>query len=110
MAAIDVNQVCVDMLAAARDVFAARWPTIKDFAEAEFEKLARTLSQIEKLRATDQISEAEASVLFEMQKNTARSVMLALEGMSLIVVEAAVNAALAAVKKTVNTTLGFALI
>jgi len=110
MANIDVDQVLSGMLGAAQGVFNEKWPSIKDFAEAEFEKLARTLAQIELLKLSDQINEGEASVLFEMQKNTARAVMLALEGMSLLLVEGAINAALAVVKDAVNTALGFALL
>ena len=110
MASIDVQQLLTGMLGAAQGVFGAKWPSVKDYAEAEFEKLARTLVQIELLKQRNQISEGEASVLFEMQKNTARAVMLTLEGMSLLLVEGAINAALGVVKDAVNTALGFVLI
>lgn len=110
MANLDVQQVFAGMVGAAQGVFGQKWPVIQDYAEAEFDKLARTFAQIEKLTLSGQINAAEASVLFEMQKNTARAVMLALEGMSLALVEGAINAALAVVSNTVNTALGFALI
>ncbi len=110
MANIDVQKVFTSMIDAAKGVFGKKWPGIKDYAEAEFEKLARTLAQIETLKLSGKISDAEASVLLEMQKNTARAVMLALEGMSLLLVEAAINAALAVIKDTINTALGFALL
>jgi len=110
MANIDVQQVLTGMVGAAEGVFGEKWPAIKDFAEAEFEKLAKTFAQIETLKLSGQITEGEASVLFEMQKNTARAVMLTLEGMSLLLVEGAINAALAVVKDTINTALGFALL
>lgn len=110
MANIDIQQILPGMITAAQGVFDKRWPVIKDYAEAELEKLARTLVQIEKLKLSGQISDAEASVLFEMQKNTARAVMLALQGMSLLLVEGAINAALGAVKDIVNTALGFVLL
>jgi hypothetical protein len=107
---IMIQDVITSMIGAAKGAFGRKWPGIKNFAEAEFEKLARTLVQIETLKSSGQISEAEASVLLEMQKNTARAVMLSLEGMSLMLVEAAINAALAVVKDTINTALGFALL
>ena len=110
MASLDIQQVLPGMIEAAKGVFGKKWPVIKDYAEGELEKLARTLTQIETLKISGQISEAEASVLFEMQKNTARAVMLALQGMSLLLVEGAINAALATVKDTVNTSLGFVLL
>jgi len=110
MAQIDVQQVLTGMVGAAQGVFDAKWPSIKDYAEPEFEKLARTLAQIELLLLRGQISEGEASILFEMQKNTARAVMLTLEGMSLLLVEGAINAALAVVRDSVNSALGFVLL
>lgn len=110
MATLDIAQIFSSMLTAARDSLGQKWPKVKDFAEAEFEKLARTLVQIETLKVTGQITEAEASVLLQMQKNTARTVMLTLEGMSLLLVEGAINAALAVVKDTVNGAVGFALL
>ena len=110
MSDINVSEVLSSMLTAAEGVFDQKWPQVKDFAETEFEKLAQTLSQIAKLKITNQITDGEASVLFEMQKNTARTVMLALEGMGLLLVEQAINAALQVVKDTVNGAIGFALI
>jgi hypothetical protein len=110
MADINVDEVLAGMIGAAKGVFNEKWPGIRDYAEAEFEKLARTFAQIGLLRLRNRITEGEASVLFEMQKNTARAVMLTLEGMSLLLVEGAINAALALVKDTVNTALGFSLI
>jgi len=110
MPKIDYQQVLTGMVAAAQGVFNEKWPAVKNYAEAEFEKLAKTLVQIETLRVEHKISDAEASALLEMQKNTARAVMLALEGMSLLVVEQAINAALAAVKDMVNTALGITLL
>lgn len=107
---LDVSELFEQMLVATKGVFAERWPNIKDFAESELDKLARTLAQIGKLIATDQITKGEASVLLEMQKNTARSVMLTLEGLGLLLVEEALSAALNVVRDTVNTVLGFSLI
>lgn len=110
MEKVNVDIILSEMLEAARSVFDAKWPSIKDFAEKEFEKLTTTITQIELLRTSNQIGEGEASVLFEMQKNTARAVMLTLEGMSLLLVEGAINAALSVVKYVVNSALGFALL
>jgi hypothetical protein len=110
MAKLNVNEILNGMLGAAQGVFDKKWPAIKDFAEPEFEKLARTLVQIETLKVKGQIDEAEASVMLEMQKNTAETVMKTLKGMSEILVEGAINAALAVVKDSVNSALGFALL
>jgi len=110
MAKLDYQQVLTVMVTAAEGVLKEKWPAVKNYGQAEFEKLAKTLVQIETLRVAHKISDAEASALLEMQKNTARAVMLALEGMSLLLVEQAINAALAAVKDMVNTALGITLL
>jgi hypothetical protein len=110
MTDLDVQELLKAMLEAAQGEFKEKWPTIKDFAKSELEKLANTLVQIGKLKATGQITEGEAKILLEMQKNTARTVMLTLEGMGLLLVEAAINSALAVVKDTVNGAVGFVLV
>ncbi|KRC85940.1 hypothetical protein D3C87_815010 [compost metagenome] len=110
MSSLKFEDLVASMLAAAKGVFDKRWPDIEDYAEPEFEKLARTLIQIQSLRARKKISEGTASVLLEMQKNTTRAVMLTLKGMGLVLIEEAINAALTAVKDIVNSALGFALL
>lgn len=110
MADIQVDEILPDMLGAASEVFGERWTDIKEYAEEELEKLAKTLSEIGQLRVSRQISEGEASVLLEMQKNTARTVMLTLEGMGLIMVEEAINAALSIISEVINGALGFQLV
>ncbi|MFZ5957818.1 hypothetical protein ACOXVJ_09930 [Pseudomonas knackmussii] len=110
MAKIEVDNILPSMTAAAKVEFSKKWPAIRSYAEAELRKLAQTLVQIEALRAEGKISEGEAGVLLEMQKNTARAVMLAVKGMSLILVEAALNAALDAIKDIINGALGFILL
>jgi hypothetical protein len=98
------------MIAAVKGVLTQQWPQVKDYTEAEVKKLATSLIQITKLRVTGQITESECSVLLEMQKNTARAVMLAVQGMALLLVEQAINAALAAVRGIINTAIGFVLL
>lgn len=110
MSEIQVDEILPNMIGAASDTFGERWPDIKEYAEEELEKLAKTLAEIGRLRVSKQITEGEASVLLEMQKNTARTVMLTLEGMGLILVEEAINAALSVISETINGALGFQLV
>ena len=110
MAKITAASLASPIIAAFKGSFQERWPEIRDFAEGEARKLAQSLAQIVKLRTTGQISNAECGVLLEMQKNTARAVMLALAGMTLLLVEQAINAALAAVRDVVNGAIGFAFL
>lgn len=109
-AQLNVGQLATAIIGAMKGSFDHNWPKIKEYAEGEGTKLAQTLVQIEALRIAHEISPGEAAALFEMQKNTARSVLLALQGMGLIAVEMAINAAIDAVRGIVNTALGFTLL
>lgn len=107
---LDVGQLAGGILGAFEGAFADQWPKVRDFATGEAQKLAVSMVQITGLYATHQISEAEASVLLEMQRNATRTVLLAIEGMGIITVEMAINAALDVVKDAVNGAIGFALL
>ena len=107
MSSISASAIATPMIAAMKGVVGERWPHIKDYAEGESKKLANSLAQIVKLRVTGQITNEECYLLLEMQKNTARTVLLALEGMALLLVEEAINAALKAVRDVVNSAIGF---
>jgi len=107
MATISASDLVGPILAAFKGSFQERWPQIKDYAEGEGKKLAHSLEQIIQLRTTGQISDDECGILLEMQRNTTRAVLLALEGMALLLVEQAINAALGAVRDAVNGAIGF---
>lgn len=108
--ALDVADMAAQMLKASKDVFAGKWPKVKNYAESEFKKLAETLVMIEKLRLSNQLTDEEAKLHLQIQKNAARAVLLTLQGLGLITVEQAMNTALSVVRKTVNTAVGFTLI
>jgi hypothetical protein len=108
--ALDVANLAERMLKASKAVFKGRWSKVRAYAESEFKKLAETLALIERLRASGEISEAEAALQLQIQRNATRTVLLTLKGLGLLTVEDAINAALGVVRKTVNTAVGFALI
>jgi len=110
MSSIKVDQLVTSMLQAAQGVLAHKWPDARDYAEAEFRRIGEAIAFIEGQRALNAISEDRARMHLEMQKNTASSVLLTLEGLSALAVEIAINAALDVVKSTVNTAVGFVLI
>ncbi len=110
MAQLNASQLVKEMLAAAATVLRGKAPEILDYAKVEMRKIAETLVLIERLQLRGQVTAEQASVLFDMQKNASRSVLYTLEGLSAIVAEQAINAALAVVKATVNRVLGIALL
>jgi hypothetical protein len=107
---LDIGAVSAAMLAAARTSLGKDYPKVQDYAKSEFGKLAQTLSDITEMALAGKISPQEAQSLVRVHANTVQIVLLTVEGMGLIAVESAINAALGAARAGVNTTIGFALI
>lgn len=107
---LKVSSLVKDMLAAAKGEVAEKWPDVKIYAAAEARKLAQTLVMIQQLRVAGQITQKQAEILLDMQKQTSRVVLLTIEGLSLLAAEAAVNAAVKAIRDTVNDAVGWRLV
>lgn len=107
---LNASQLGQDMLGAFKGVLNKKWPDIQEYAQAEANKLAQALVMIETLKLSGKINESQARLHLEIQKNSTRTVFLTLEGLGILVVEEAVNSALAVVKEAVNSALGFALV
>lgn len=110
MPPLDIAQTLKDMASAASGVLKNKWPDAKSFAETEFQKIAQTIVSIGEQRAAGTINNQQAELLLDMQKNASRAVLLTIEGLGILAVEEAINAALGAVSKAVNTAVGFVLI
>lgn len=107
---IDVDGLLRSMAAAAKEVFGEDWPEIRELAETELKGIAEGIALIERLRLEGKISQKQAKLLIRMKKNTAQIVLLTIEGLGIIAVEKAINAALKMVKDTVNQALDFRLL
>ena len=107
---INVSDLSKKMLVACKGVLKDNWPDIKEYAESETKKLAQALVLIEKLHLAGKITKKQAKLHLDIQKNSMRIVLLAIEGMGVLMVEKAINAALAVVKDTVNSALNFKLL
>ena len=107
---LKLRDILAPMVAAAKDSLSADWANVRDYAKPEFKQLAQTLVTITKLAARQKISAAEAKSVLNIHKNTALMVMLTVEGLSVIAGENAINAALKAVRDTVNKALPFKLL
>ena len=94
------------MVSAAKGSLGTDWIKVATYAESEFERLAASLANIAKLVADKRISGQEAESLLRIHRNTTMTVMLTVEGMGIIAVETAINAALGAVKDLVNGAAG----
>jgi hypothetical protein len=110
MAKIDVADLVSKMVKAALGALQKRTPEIRDYAETAFQHIGEAIRFIEAQRLAGRMTEDQARLHLEMQKNTARTILLAIEGLGLLAVEAAINAALAVMKDAVNTALKFPLL
>lgn len=98
------------MLAAAKGSLTTGWNTAQPFATTQFTNIAQQIVDIESQLASGTITQAQASLLLDMQKNASRAALLGVEGIGLVTAQNAINAALGAVATGVNTALGFTLI
>jgi subtilase family serine protease len=108
--ALDVGTLASQMLAAALPMLKKDAEDAESFAKTEFTKIAQTIVSIGEQLADGQINKEQADLLLDMQKSASRTVLLTLQGLALLAVEAAINAALNVVKGAVNIALGFDLI
>ena len=110
MADININDILEKMLGAAKGVLENHWEEAKPFAEQELKSLAENIGLISQLKLEGKINEEQAKLYIEIQKSSVRIVLLTIEGLGILAVEAAINAALDIVKTTVNTTIGWSIL
>lgn len=107
---LNVGTLADEMLGAALPILKKSAQDAESFAKTEFTKIAQTIVAIGEQVAAGQINQQQAVLLLDMQTSASRNVLLCLEGLALLAVEEAINAALAVVKTLVNTALKFPLI
>jgi hypothetical protein len=107
---VTLNNLGDKMFKAAKTSLGSKFLLVKHYLEAESEKLAITLRMIIEAYAQGEISKAEAKILLNQQKVAATAVLTAAEGMSVVAVQAALNAALKVAKDFVNARIGFPLL
>lgn len=105
-----VSDILAPMVTAAKDSMGKDWPKVKDYGEPELKKLAQSLVDITKLTTSGKVNTQQAKALLRIHRNTTMIVMLTIEGLGVIAVENAINAALDAARKAVNTAAGIALL
>jgi hypothetical protein len=107
---LDIGKLGTDMGAAFLNSLKDKAPDIEAYAKSEGVKMAQCLATIATLLAAGTIGEEEARLHLDIQKQAARAILLTIEGLGALAVEAAINAALGVAKGAVNSALGFVLI
>ena len=106
MSGIDVKALGSDVATAITDIIVNAGRDIANYAAAEGRKFATSAVEIAKLRLTGEISDEEARLHMQIQKSASRAVLMAIEGVSIIAAEQAINAALQIVGKAIKTATG----
>lgn len=107
---LNISALIPDMLNAAAGVLKDKWPEAKEYTESEFKKLEESLALVSRLYAAGEITQKRAKLHIEFQKSSMRNVLLTIEGLGILAVEQAINAALKVIRDTVNTAIGFSLL
>jgi hypothetical protein len=109
MSGIDVEGVAAQAAQAMLQSLAGTGKDVASYAQAEAKKLATSAAEIAELRATGQIDDEEAKLQLDIQAHASRAVLEAIEGVSLIGAEEAINSALSVIGGAIKaaTGLGF---
>lgn len=110
MPKLDANEVLTAMLSAAEQAAKKRWPKVKSYCEPELKKIGAAIVSIEERRALGLISDNAARLELKICRSATEVVLEGLKGEAKLAAEAAINAALDAVREMVNRALGFALL
>lgn len=107
---IDIDAIGKQMIAAAQGVVKEKWPSTKSYFESESKAYAARLATIVQLREEGLISETRAKQHVAFQTNAYETVLLAVGGLTQLLIEQALNAAIAVIRDVVNKAIGFALL
>lgn len=107
---LNYEQLAQDMLNAAKNVLNKHWKEAKPFAEQQFKSFSQNIQLIADLKLRGEITEEQAKLHLNIQRNSIQIVLLTIEGLGILAVEAAINAAIDVVKKSVNTAIGWTIL
>ena len=107
---LNKKQLKTDMRAATQSELGAFWPDVREYFESENRKIIENLLMIERLLELGQIDQEMAKSLKESQDLVSRTLLLSVQGLTLIMIERTLNAALDSIRESVNTVLDFELL
>lgn len=107
---LDVDVIAKDMISAAKGVVGQKWPATREYFESESKRYAQRLESVEKMYADGIISEIRAKEHIALQNEAWETTLLAVNGLSQILIEEALNAAIKVIRDAVNKAIGFVLL
>ncbi len=103
----DVKDIIGKISEAVKVALGDKWEEAKDFAESESKKFGQNIAEIALWKETGKITEEQGRVLLRMHQRSMKMVLTALEGISLVLAEKAINAAIDAIAGIVNSLIGW---
>lgn len=110
MAEINFGELLSPMLSAAKKELSGYWKDVQPYAKKEIKSYVDNLKLIYDLKQQGKITEEQAKLYLEIQKNSFRIVMLTFQGLSILTVENTINAVIGSVKDTVNSLIGWTIL
>ncbi|MFA8343685.1 MAG: hypothetical protein ACEPO8_12015 [Rhodothermaceae bacterium] len=106
---LEINDLIEKVTGAIQNVLGDNWQQAQDFAESEAKKFVQNIAEISMWKKTGKISEEQGIVLLRMHQRSMKMVLTALEGISLVLAERAINAAIKVIGDIVNGIIGWNL-
>lgn len=110
MGNLNIQQLLNDMLAAFKTTVAGDWSSMHVAVQQELKTIAQSFVEIQKMQSAHQINQEQAKLMIAEEKDRTKAALLTLEGLSELTVQNGLNAALNAIKDTVNKAIGFTLL
>lgn len=107
---IDVDVIAKDMITAAKGIVDSNWPATREYFESESKMYAQRLASVAKMYANGIITEKRAKEHIALQNEAWETTLLAVNGLSQVLIEQALNAAIKVIRDAVNKAIGFALL
>jgi hypothetical protein len=104
---LDYEKLLKGMLNVSKGILSKYWKDAEPYAKQEFDSFLQNIKMIGALKLTGEISEEQAKLHLNIQKQSIQTVLTAIEGLGIIAVENAINAAIAIIKDSVNRAIGW---
>jgi len=110
MSSIDIGAVAGEAAQKIVQALAGTGKDVASYAQAEAKKLATSAVEIAELRASGKITDEEAKLHIDIQKHASRAVLMAIEGVSILGAEQAINGALSVIGGAIKAATGLSFI
>ncbi len=105
---LDINKVVNDMVQASAGELLKGGKKASEYATHEYAGFISDIQHVQTMAEEGTITAAEAQALVDQHKLSMQAVLLAVEGLGLIAVQNAINAALAVLNQALSASLGSA--